>query len=73
MFKFEDIANIFCISKRTIERKIQKISPLFKNFDKKKRKHNYTFEETQIVIKSIGIPPQNEFNRHLIRIYPNLF
>jgi len=73
MFKVQDFANIFCVGKKTIERKIQQINPLFKNFDKKKRKHNYTFEEAKIVINLIGIPPQNDFNRQIVLNYPNLF
>ena len=73
MFKISDIATIFCVSKRTIERKVQKINPIFKGFDKKRKKHNYSFEEAKIVINLIGIPPQNDFNRHLLRNDPNLF
>jgi hypothetical protein len=73
MFTLDNFAAIFCVDKRTIKRKISKIAPILKNFDTKKRKHFYTEIEANFVIKSIGIPPNNEFNRQLRDKYVNLF
>lgn len=73
MFTLKDISDIFCCSKSSIEKKVKKITPIFKNFDNKKRKHFYNQTEASFLIKSIGIPPDNEFNRKLGSIYPLLF
>jgi hypothetical protein len=73
MFTLNNFADIFCVDKRTIERKISKIAPILKNFSSKKRKHFYTESEANFVIKTIGLPPNNEFNRQLKDKYPNLF
>lgn len=73
MFTINDFQTIFCTSKSTIEKKIKKITPLFKNFDPKKRKHFYTENEANFVIKHIGTVPNNEYNRTLSVKYPNLF
>jgi len=73
MFTLDNFADIFCVDKRTIERKISKIAPILKNFATNKRKHFYTEAEANFVIKTIGIPPNNEFNRQLSERYPNLF
>ena len=73
MFTISDFQTIFCTSKSTIEKRIKKITPLFKNFDLKKRKHFYTDKEANFVIKHIGIPPNNEYNRTLAVKHPELF
>lgn len=73
MFTITDFQMIFCTSKSTIEKRIKKITPLFKNFDLKKRKHFYNEQEANFVIKQIGTPPNNEYNRNLAVKHPNLF
>jgi predicted RecB family nuclease len=73
MFTLKDFSNIFCCSVRTIDRRIIKIKPFFKKFDPDKRKHFYTTDEANKLIKIIGIPPNNEFNRQLADKYPELF
>jgi len=73
MFKISDFASIFCTSERTINRRIKKITPILKLADKKQRKHFYTLQEANFIIKSIGIPPNNEFNRQLNTKYKGLF
>ena len=73
MFKINDFADIFCCSKRTIEAKVQKLVPLLKIAGNTKRKHFYTIEEAQYIIRNIGIPPDNQFNRNLMLKFPNLF
>jgi hypothetical protein len=73
MFTLDNFAAIFCVDKRTIERKIRKIAPILKNFDTKKKKYYYTENEANFVIKTIGIPPDTNFNRQLADRYPNLF
>ena len=73
MFTIKDFSTIFCTSKSTIEKRIRKITPLFKNFDPKKRKHFYNESEANFVIKQLGIPPNNEFNRTLAAKYKLLF
>lgn len=73
MFTLDNFATIFCCSKSNIEKKIVKLAPILKKFDTNKRKHFYTESEANFVIKNIGIPPDNEFNRKLSSMYPNLF
>lgn len=73
MFELFHFSEIFCTSKRTIARKIKNLTPILKLKDKKIRKHFYTIEEAKFIIFSIGIPPNNEFNRQLKDKYPNLF
>lgn len=73
MFTLDNFATIFCCSKSNIEKKIKKTTLILKNFDNKKRKHFYNQTEANFIIKSIGIPPDNEFNRKLAIMYPLLF
>lgn len=73
MFKISDFAAIFCTSERTINRRIKKLTPILKLSDQKQRKHFYTVQEANFIIKSIGIPPNNEFNRQLKDKYKDLF
>lgn len=73
MFTLQDFADIYCTSIRTINRRITKILPFFKDFDLKRRKHFYTIEEAKQIIKSIGIPPNNKFNGQIKAQYPELF
>ena len=73
MFTLKDFSAIFCCSVRTIERRIIKIKPIFKKFELNKRKHFYSTDEANAIIKHIGIPPDNEFNRQLADKNINLF
>jgi len=73
MFRISDFAIIFCTSESTISRRIKKILPILKLADQKQRKHFYTLDEANFIIKSIGIPPNNEFNRQLSIKYKDLF
>lgn len=73
MFTLKDFSTIFCCSIRTINRRIIKIKPLFKKFNTNTRKHFYTIDEANKLIKIIGIPPNNEFNRQLADKLPELF
>lgn len=73
MFTLKDFSNIFCCSVRTIDRRIIKIKPIFKNFAPDQRKHFYSMAEANAIIKYIGIPPNNDFNRQLADKMPDLF
>ena len=73
MFTLKDFADIFCLSVRSIDRRIIKIKPFLKKFNTESRKHFYTPEEANFIIKHIGIPPNNEFNRQLEAKHPELF
>jgi len=73
MFTLKDFSEIFCCSVRTIDRKIIKIKPIFKKFAPDHRKHFYTTAEANVIIKHIGIPPNNDFNRQLADKMPDLF
>jgi hypothetical protein len=73
MFKLNDIANLFCISRRTIERRIKIILPILHKFKQNTHKHSYDLEETRNIIKYIGTPPENENTRQIRDKYPELF
>ena len=73
MFTISDFSAIFCVSKRTMEARVAKYVLLLKKFDTSKRKHFYTLEEAKYMIRCLGVPPDTEFNRKLIRSYPDLF
>lgn len=73
MLTLKDFSDIFCCSVRTIDRRIIKIKPIFKKFALDHRKHFYTIAEANVIIKHIGIPPKNEFNRQLADNMPDLF
>jgi hypothetical protein len=73
MYTLNDFSIIFCTSKRTIARRIIKITPILKIVNQKQRKHFYTENEANMIIKCIGIPPNNEYNRQLKDERPNLF
>lgn len=73
MFTLKDFSEIFCCSIRTIDRKIIKIKPIIKKFALDHRKHFYTIDEANFIIKHIGNHPNNDFNRQLADKYPDLF
>ena len=73
MFTINDFSTIFCVSKRTMERKVAKHVLLLKKFDTSKKKHFYTLDEAKYMINCLGIPPDTEKNRQILRSYPDLF
>lgn len=73
MYTLDDFSTIFCTSKRTIARRIMKITPILKISKQQQRKHFYTENEANMIIKCIGIVPDNEYNRQLKDQRPNLF
>jgi len=73
MFRLIDLANLFCISKRTMYRRINKILPILRKFNPKTHKHFYDLEDAKNVIKNVGIPPENEYTRQIRAKFPELF
>jgi hypothetical protein len=73
MFKVKDFAEIFCCSYSSIHKKVREINPLFKKFKPNTRIHTYNVDQAKIIIRNIGIPPDNEFNRNLVAKFPELF
>jgi predicted DNA-binding protein YlxM (UPF0122 family) len=73
MFKLNDIADLFCISRRTIERRIKIILPILHKFKPNTRKHLYNLEEVKNIIKFRGTPPENENTRQIRDKFPDLF
>jgi hypothetical protein len=73
MFKLIDLANLFCISKRTMERRIKTILPILRKFNPNSHKHFYNIEDAKNVIKHVGIPPENEYTRQIRAKFPELF
>lgn len=68
-YTYQDLADLYCCSKRTIERRTAKFLPLFKNFDLKKRKRSFSYTEAQIIIQELGIPPKTEQNKQIIALF----
>jgi len=56
MYSYKDLANIYKLCPDTLRRKLKNVLPLFKNFDKKKRKRVFNEDELQIIIKILGKP-----------------
>lgn len=73
MFKISDFAELFCCSKIKIKKKIAKYTPMLKNYDPKKRKHFYSIQEANFIIKCIGNPPDNKYKYNLSILFPDLF
>jgi hypothetical protein len=73
MFRISDFATIFCCSKSLIEKKIKKYTPMLKKYEPNKRKHFYSIEEANFLIKCIGKVPENSFNHNLTTKFPEIF
>jgi hypothetical protein len=56
MYTYKDLSNIYKLCPDTLRRKLKNVLPLFKNFDKKKRKRVFNESELEIIIKILGKP-----------------
>lgn len=73
MFKLTDLANLFCISRRTMQRRIGKILPILHKFKPNTHKHFYDLEEAKNIINYVGTPPENNYTRQIRDKHPDLF
>jgi hypothetical protein len=56
MYTYKDLADLYKLCPHTLRRKLKNVLPLFKNFDKKKRKRVFNESELQIIFKILGKP-----------------